>query len=117
MSRYRRLQISLFCLSITGLFLLGACGRNEIRPNEADKQDLSSLQIPLEEIAERIEYEYIYENMIDHIADYDYKQLSFLPSGEDIDISFYTVEGNKILFLPEEKANTEALVNGEMCNL
>ena len=117
MSRYRCLQVSLFCLSMLGLFLLGACGRNEIRPNEADKQDVPSLQIPLEEIVERIEYEYIYENMIDHIADYDYKQLSFLPSGEDIDVSFYTVEGNKILFLPEEKANTQALVNGEICNL
>lgn len=117
MSRYQRLQIGLFCLSITGLFLLGACGRNEARTNEGNRQNVPSLQIPLEEIAERIEYEYIYENMIDHIADYDYKQLSFLPSGEDIDVSFYTVEGNKLLFLPEEKANTEAVVNGEMCNL
>lgn len=117
MSRYQGLQISLFCLSILGLFLLGACGRNETSIQKADKHNSPSIQIPLEEIAERIEYEYIYENMIDHIADYDYKQLSFLPSGEDIDVSFYTIEGNKILFLPEEKANTEALVNGEMCNL
>lgn len=117
MSRYQRLQISLFCLSILGLFLLGACGRNETSIQKADKHNSPSIQIPLEEIAERIEYEYIYENMIYHIADYDYKQLSFLPSGEDIDVSFYTIEGNKLLFLPEEKANTEALVNGEMCNL
>ena len=117
MSRYRCLQIGLFCLSILGLFLLGACGRNKARTNEGDQQDVPSLQIPLEEIAERIEYEYVYENMIYHIADYDYKQLSFLPSGEDIDVSFYTIEGNKILFLPEEKANTEAVVNGERCNL
>lgn len=74
-------------------------------------------QVPLEEIAERIEYEYVYENMTDHIADQDYKQLSFLPSGEDIAISVYIVEGNKILFLPEEKANTDAMVNNEPCRL
>ena len=73
-----------------------ACGRNEtidreidyaecdddIEPQDIGKQaNSSSYQTPLEEIAERIEYEYVYENMIDHIADYDYKQLSFLPTG------------------------------------
>lgn len=100
----------LSCLFTIGIIPLIACGKNE-------RKAASAYQIPLEEIVERIEYEYAYENMIDHIADYDYKQLSFLPSGEDIDVSFYIVEGNKILFLPEEKANTEAVVNGEMCNL
>ncbi len=84
---------------------------------EADGAGATDYQIPLEEIAERIEYEYIYENMIDHIAGYDYRQLSFLPSGEDIAVSFYAIEGNKILFLPEEKANTEVVLNNETCNL
>ena len=86
------------------------------RSNEAHK-NIITYQVPLEEIAERIEYEYVYENMTDHIADQDYKQLSFLPSGEDIAISVYIVEGNKILFLPEEKTNQEAIVNGEPCRL
>ena len=86
------------------------------RSNEAHK-NIITYQVPLEEIAERIEYEYVYENMTDHIADQDYKQLSFLPSGEDIAISVYIVEGNKILFLPEEKTNKEAIVNGEPCRL
>ena len=81
------------------------------------KQENITYQVPLEEIAERIEYEYVYENMTDHIADQDYNQLSFLPSGEDIAISVYIVEGNKILFLPEEKANTDAMVNNEPCRL
>lgn len=76
-----------------------------------------SYQVPLEEIAERIEYEYVYENSIDYIAGYDYKQLSFLPSGEDIAISIYAVEGNKLLFLPEEKANAEVMINNEPCRL
>ncbi len=43
------------------------CGRSEAKP-------ASGYRVPLEEIAERIEYEYIYENMIDHIADRDYKR-------------------------------------------
>lgn len=88
----------------------------ELQSNE-DHENSITYQVPLEEIAERIEYEYVYENMVDHIADHDYKQLSFLPSGKDIAISFYIVEGNKILFLPEEKTNKEAIVNGEPCRL
>lgn len=100
----------LSCLFTIGIIPLIACGKDE-------RKAASTYQIPLEEIVERIEYEYAYENMIDHIADYDYKQLSVLPSGEDIDVSFYIVEGNKILFLPEEKANTEVVLNNETCNL
>ena len=91
-------------------------GNTELQNNE-DHKNIITYQVPLEEIAERIEYEYVYENMTDHIADQDYKQLSFLPSGEDIAISVYILEGNKILFLPEEKTNKEAIVNGEPCRL
>lgn len=85
--------------------------------DKGERVNISTYQIPLEEIAERIEYEYVYGNMIDHIADYDYKQLSFLPAGEEIAISVYAAEGNKILFLPDEKTNTEAVVNNEPCRL
>ena len=84
---------------------------------QEEQKNVITYQVPLEEIAERIEYEYVYENMTGHIADQDYKQLSFLPSGEDIAISVYILEGNKILFLPEEKTNKEAIVNGEPCRL
>lgn len=127
------LRGALFGLCTIGMALLMACGRNEIIDREMnyaecgdddiESQDkggqikASTYQIPLEEIAERIEYEYAYENMIDHIADCDYKQLSYLPSGEKIAISVYAVEGNKILFLPDEKANAEAVVNNELCRL
>ncbi|MCM1223800.1 MAG: hypothetical protein NC548_56050 [Lachnospiraceae bacterium] len=89
---------------------------NEITEKH-DYKNISTYQIPLEEIAEKIEYEYTYENMIDHIADYDYKQLSFLPAGEEIPIAVYAVEGNKILFLPDEKTNTDAMINNEPCRL
>lgn len=128
-NKYWRLCSILFCLCMAGLT---ACSRKETMNREIDyaecdddielqdKRDqanISSYQIPLEEIAERIEYEYVYENMIDHITDYDYKQLSFLPAGEEIAISIYVVESNKILFLPDEKTNTEAMVNNEPCRL
>lgn len=96
--------------------------RSETKTSRMNQQPvpvkkISPYQVPPEEIAERIAYGYAYDNRIYHIADYDYKLLSFLPAGEDITISVYTVEGNKILFLPEEKANTDALVNGERCRL
>ena len=84
--------------------------------NKRKQKDIT-YQVPIDELAERIEYEYVYENMTDHIADQNYKPLSFLPSGEDIAISVYIVEGNKILFLPEEKTNQEAIVNSEPCRL
>lgn len=130
--KWQRLRSTIFCLCTIGMALLMACSSNEtidreidyaecdddIEPQDIGKQaNSSSYQIPLEEIAERIEYEYVYENMIDHIADYDYKQLSFLPTGEEIAISVYALEGNKILFLPDEKTNTEAVVNNELCRL
>ena len=94
-----------------------ACDTDNAAFQSNGKQKSITYRIPLAEIAERIEYEYVCENMTDHIADQNYKQLSFLPSGEDIAISVYILEGNKILFLPEEKANAEAMVNDEPCRL
>lgn len=116
------------CAETTGVYQTGDSStetdsqRSETKISRTNQQavpvnEISLYQVPLEEIAERIEYEYVYENRIYHIADYDYKLLSFLPAGGDITISVYTVEGNKILFLPEEKANTDAVVNGEQCRL
>ncbi len=52
----------LMCLLTIGIIPLLVCGRSEAKP-------ASGYRVPLEEIAEKIEYEYIYENMIDHIAD------------------------------------------------
>lgn len=106
----RKRQRILMCLLTIGIIPLLVCGRSEAKSD-------SGYRIPLEEIAERIEYEYIYENMIYHIADKDYKRLSFLPTGEDITVSFYAAEGNKLLFLPEEKANREAVIDNEPCKL
>lgn len=116
------------CAETTGVYQTGDSStetdsqRSDAKTSRTNQQEvpvkrISLYQVSLEEIAERIEYEYVYENRIYHIADYDYKQLSFLPSGEEITISVYTVEGNKLLFLPEEKANTDAVVNGGRCRL
>lgn len=107
---------NIFAVAVFMLIVYACAEATEVYQT-GDNNTVSSYQIPLEEIAERIEYEYVYENRIYRIADYDYKQLSFLPEGEDITISVYTVEGNKLLFLPEEKANTDTVVNGEQCRL
>ncbi len=109
MNKSWRLRNILICFYTIGIIFLTGCSQKE--------STAFDYQIPIEEIAERLEYEYVYENMIGQIADYDYKQLSFLPSGKDIPISVYVVEGNKLLFLPEDKTNVEALVNDEVCRL
>lgn len=95
MNKSWRLRNILICFYTIGIIFLTGCSQKE--------STAFDYQIPIEEIAERLEYEYVYENMIGQIADYDYKQLSFLPSGKDIPISVYVVEGNKLLFLPEDK--------------
>ena len=64
----------------------------------------------------------MYGNMIDHGStktedEFIYRELGRLPEGEDILVSIYLAEGYKILFLPEEKKNTEVLLNGKSCGM
>lgn len=113
---YSKRMCNILAVAVFTLIVYGCAETTDVYQTD-DSNTVSSYQVPLEEIAERIEYEYVYENRIYRIADYDYKQLSFLPVGEDITISVYTVEGNKLLFLPEEKANADMVVNGERCRL
>lgn len=71
--------------------------------------------IPMEEVAERIEYIYTYEHMLSEMPR-DYGKLGPLPEG-NVRLTVYTAEGNKLLFLPEGKGNKVVLVNGEPCEL
>ena len=89
----------------------------ESNESKLSSNDVIPYNVPLDEIAERLEYEYAYENMIDYIAEWEQKELGALPVGKDINILVYVVEGNKLLFLPEEKANTDVEINGELCKL
>lgn len=80
-----------------------------------------SYNVPLEEIAEKIEYIYAYETMVSHNSESEeqlvYGELGKLPTGKDIIVSIYAAKGNKILFLPEDKANTEILLDNMSCNM
>lgn len=122
----------LFPLCLINVMLLLSCGINKIENEQAESRayDVSQkigeentefndhiilYDIPLKEIAKRIENEYVYENMIDRIAEWKQKELGLLPAGEDIKLVVYIAEGNKLLFLPEEKANTTVMVNDELC--
>lgn len=72
--------------------------------------------VPLEEIAERIEYIYAWEKMLHDMQFCDYRELGPLPEG-NIQLSVYTISGNKLLFLPEGMGNKEVLINDELCKL
>ncbi len=73
--------------------------------------------VPLEEIAEKIEYLYTYEKMLcKESASSSYEELEALSEGRTR-MTIYVAEGNKILFLPEGTGNVEVLVNGELCEL
>ena len=72
--------------------------------------------VPLEEIAQKIEYLYSYGNML-YGQSYNYGELGPLPESRNICLEVYVAEGNKLLFLPKGKGNRDVLVNGEFCSL
>lgn len=76
--------------------------------------------VPLEEIAEKIEYQYAYSCTYNDTAFHDYfnyfEELGLLTEGK-YRMTIYVAEGNKILFLPEGAGNKRVLVNGELCEL
>lgn len=107
------------CISV--LAALSVCGNTE-RNNKGviglrvdakcdDSLRGASYYIPIEEIAEKIENWCAYQNRMRF--GYEYPELGCLPTGESIHISIYVVEGNKILFLPEEKENMDIMLKGE----
>ncbi len=100
----------IYCLMFFGLT---ACGSSV-----AGKENSTiPYAVPLEEIAEKFEYIYVYENMIYDISSHQYGELGALPMGENIQLTVYIAEGNKLLFIPKEKENTNVLLNGESCGM
>ena len=130
-NKYKHKIKILFLVCLINIMFLSACGvKNENKQAESLSCDVTPkieeentesnnrifrYDIPLEEIAKRIEAEYLYENMINHISEWQQKELGFLPVGKEIKLAVYIAEGNKLLFLPEEKANTTVRVNDELC--
>ncbi len=86
------------------------------KTNEEKKQDTILYQIPPDEIAERIRY-------LEQIARlwntwrWEYGELGALPEEGVINVSLYTLEGNKIAFLPEGMGNTEVQVGNRICEV
>lgn len=70
----------------------------------------------LEDIVEKLEYIYQLRNM-EMVDEWELGELGPLPVQGIIDVSFYTVEGNKILFLPKGKGNTKVLVGDKNCEV
>ncbi|MGN1174037.1 MAG: hypothetical protein ACI4S1_01105 [Roseburia sp.] len=132
-NKYKHKIKILFLVCLINIMFLSACGvKNENKQAESLSCDVTPkieeentesnnrifrYDIPLEEIAKRIEAEYLYENMINHISEWQQKELGFLPVGKEIKLAVYIAEGNKLLFLPEEKANTTVRVNDELCSV
>ena len=73
--------------------------------------------IPLNEIAEKIEYVYACDSMWESIADREFDELGYLPRGEKVPITIYLAEGNHILFLPEGIYNKKVWLNHELCSM
>lgn len=67
----------------------------------------------LEEIRERIECIYKTENVLRMHTSSQFGELGRLPQGKCVDIHIYLAKGNRILFLPESKANMEMDKGGE----
>lgn len=84
--------------------------------NISDFSTTIQYNVPLEEIAEKIEYLYACERMLQDAQFYDYKELGPLPEG-NVQLSVYTISGNKLLFLPVGMGNKEVLINDELCEL
>ena len=61
----------------------------------------------LEEIGERIQYIYKYENTLKIQTLSQFGELGKLPQGKCVDTHIYLTKGNRILFLPESRANTK----------
>lgn len=70
--------------------------------------------VPLEEIAKKLEYACRLKHYQEEI-DWGYGELDPFPEKGVINVSFYIVDGNRILFLPEGKGNTEILVGNQLC--
>lgn len=71
-----------------------------------EREGFTSYAIPLKEIEEKLEYMYQYENMLFGIGNTEFSVLGKLPEGEGILVHIYLEqEENRILFLPDEKAN------------
>lgn len=80
--------------------------------NNFSRYDNISYGVPLSEIADKIEQIYIHTNSFDNISCIEFGDLGVLEREEAARASVYLLEGNKVLFLPENKENIQVPLNG-----
>jgi hypothetical protein len=80
-------------------------GKEAVQEKKTNREPIP-YYIPLDEIAQRLEYVCRIKHLMEEV-DWGYEELDPFPEKGAIHVSFYVLEGNKILFLPEGKGNTE----------
>lgn len=110
----KKIIILLFCFCLAGcLGILNV----KILKNKIEMHAASNFSVPLEEIGKKIEYTYAYLKIADRMYFPDFGELGDLTEGREVSFTVYTVNGNKLLFLPKEKGNEEVMIDGELCSL
>lgn len=83
---------------------------------EQQNKDSRTYNVPTSEVAEKIEYIHKLDSMPD-VSRKSFGELGMLPRQGAGDVLLYLVEENKILFLPEDFANSEIMINNEPCKV
>ena len=92
------------------LLLLTFWGNNETIQYAA--QEDVAYGFSLTEIVERIEYIYQFKTLLKPPDSMYFGELGSLPQKKKVNISIYLAKGNKVLFLPDSKANSNIQKEG-----
>lgn len=79
-------------------------------------QEKTEYGYSLEEIRERLEYVYLLDNTPEPRSERYYGELGSLPRENAVNLHLYLARGNRILFLPESKANVKIEKDGRTYN-
>lgn len=79
-------------------------------------QEKTEYGYSLEEIRERLEYVYLLDNTPEPRSERYYGELGSLPQENAVNLQLYLARGNRILFLPESKANVKIEKDGRTYN-
>lgn len=79
-------------------------------------QEKAEYGYTLEEVGERLEYVCQLENTLGQLQGRNFGELGSLPQENAVGIQIYLVRGNRILFLPESKANVKMEKDGMVYN-
>lgn len=110
-------RISVVCTVIGTVLVILFIGWKRTADTPYMVQEKNEYGYSLEEIGNRLEYIYQLENTLGLPAKRDFGELGNLPPEEDVNIQIYLVKGNRILFLPESRANMKVEMDGSPYNV